>query len=128
MKTTDIHSFEKIHMQMQALHEEIGALSRKSPNDALNKFKLKLINGLIQEANALLRREYKPLDGFEVLSDDDIPTNSDVTMVVAQYLNCLEKLRADNIQRKPSSASWYWIVNNSLSDVQTAPPRKLQEK
>lgn len=128
MKLADVHLFEKIHVQMEALHAEIGALSKKSPNDALNKFKLKLINGLMQEANGLLTGEYKPLEGFEVFNEDDIPTNSDVTMVLAQYLNCLEKLRADNIQQKEFSSSWYWVVSNRLSDVQTAPPQKLQEK
>lgn len=128
MKTTDVHQFEKIHVQMQALHDEIGALSKKSPNDALNKFKLKLINGLIQEANSLLKGDYKPLVGFETFSEDDIPTNSDVIMVLAQYLNCLEKLRADNIKKDDFGPSWFWVINNKTSDIRTAPPRKLQEK
>ena len=127
MKLADVHLFEKINVQMKALHIEIGALSKKSPNDALNKFKLGLINGLMQEANALLKGEYKPFEKFDVFSENDIPTNSDVTMVLAQYLNCLEKLRADNIQQKEYSKSWYWVVNNRISDVQTASPQKLRE-
>ncbi len=128
MKTTDVNLFEKIHVQMQALHDEVGVLSKKSPNDALNKFKLKLVNGLIQEANSLLKGDYKPLDGFEVFNEDEIPTNSDVVMVLAQYLNCLEKLRADNIRESDTDIGWYWIINNKTSTIRTAPPRKLQEK
>ena len=128
MKTTDVNLFEKIHVQMQALHDEVGVLSKKSPNDALNKFKLMLVNGLIQEANSLLKGDYKPLVGFEVFSQDDIPTNSDVVMVLAQYLNCLEKLRADNIRKDDFGRGWFWVINNKISDIRTAPPLKLQEK
>ena len=128
MKPDDVQTFEKLNAQIEALHSEIGALSKKSPNDALNKFKLTLINGLIREANALLTGDYKPLQGFELFSEDDIPTNSDVTMVLAQYLNCLEKLRADNIQQKEYSVRWYWIINKRVSNIETAPPRKLREK
>jgi hypothetical protein len=128
VKTTEVNLFEKIQVQMQALHDEVGVLSKKSPNDALNKFKLKLVNGLIHEANSLLTDDYKPLAGFEVFNEDDIPTNSDVVMVLAQYLNCLEKLRSDNIEESDDDYGWYWVINNKLSDIKTKPPRKLQEK
>jgi hypothetical protein len=128
VRATDVNLFEKIHVQMQALHDEVGVLSKKSPNDAINKFKLKLINGLLQETNSLLKGDYIPLVGFEMFSEDDIPTNSDVVIVLAQYLNCLEKLRADNIRQSDFDVSWFWIVNNKISDIRTAPPRKLQEK
>jgi len=97
MKTKQVQCFEKMHVQMQSLHTEIGTLSKKSPNDAVNKFKLKLINNLLQTGNELLKGEYKALAGFDQFDEVDIPTNSDVTVVLAQYLNCLEKLRADNI-------------------------------
>lgn len=128
MKPDDVQMFEKLHSQIEALHSEIGALSKKTPNDALNMFKLTLINGLIRETNSLLTGDYKPLHGFEAFSEDDIPTNSDVTMVLAQYLNCLEKLRADNIQQNEMKGIWYWIINGRLSDIRTAPPHKLREK
>jgi hypothetical protein len=128
MNTKDVHSFEKTQAQIQALHEEIGALSKKSPGDALNKFKLKLVNELIGEANGLLKGDYRPLGDFESFSEEDIPTNSDVTLVLAQYLSCLEKFRADNIQRGEHNIGWYWTVGNHISDIQTAPPRKLHKE
>ena len=128
METEQVRCFEKIHVQMKSLHTEIGALSKKSPNDAVNKFKLKLINGLLQAGNELLNTEYKPLAGFDQFDVDDIPTNSDVTVVLAQYLNCLEKLRADNIRRELGINRWYWNVDGEMSDIQTAPPRKLKER
>lgn len=127
MKRKEVESFEKLHGQVGALYEEIGTLSKKLPNDALNKFKLKLINGLLSEANLLLKGDYRPLEGFGLFSEDDIPTNSDVTMVLAQYLNCLEKMRADNV-RQDDLGSWVWIVDGRESEIRTAEPKKLKVK
>ena len=128
MKREQVQCFEKLHVQMKSLHTEIGTLSKKSPNDAVNKFKLKLINNLLQTGNELLKGEYKPLAGFDQFDEDDIPTNSDVTVVLAQYLNCLEKLRADNIRKHEHGVRWFWIVDGRSSEIETVPPRKLKEK
>ena len=71
---------------MEGLHKEITALTRKSPNDAVNEFKLRFINSVIAEANLLLGDKYKPLQGFEQFNSDDLPSNSDVTFIIWQYI------------------------------------------
>lgn len=128
MEAEQVKCFEKTHLQMQSLHAEIGALSKKSPGDAVNKFKLNLVNALLQAGNEMLKGEYEPLAGFDQFDEDDLPTNSDVTVVLAQYLNCLEKLRADNIRQDVRGVKWFWVVKGRLSDIRTASPRKLKEK
>jgi hypothetical protein len=87
--------FRKIEAQLSSLHEEIGHLSKKNPNAALNKFKLDLINKVLAEANALLMEEYMPFEGFEQFDEVEIPNNSDVVMVLAQYLQCLDRQSHD---------------------------------
>lgn len=126
MTQTEINKFEKTHTQLESLHNEIGVLSKKSTNDALNKFKLKFVNTALLEANEILGTTHKPFNDFDQFSEDDLPTNSDVTMIIGQYLNCLEKLRADNITMK--SGSWYWVSQNSTTDIRTSSPRKIQNK
>lgn len=126
MTEEDVNKFEKVQSQIDGLYKEIGILSKKSPNDAVNKFKLKFINQILTEANSLLIDNYKPLDGFDKFEDDDIPSNSDVTMIFEQYLNCFEKLRSDNI--KVQSGWWYWLVEGEVSDIRTTKPYKLNEK
>ena len=44
MTRQQVSEFEKANAQLGGLFEEISALSRKSPDSAVNKFKLKLIN------------------------------------------------------------------------------------
>jgi hypothetical protein len=43
------------------------------------------------------------------ISDNDVPQNSDVVFMLSQYLQCLEKLRADNVVKRPGE--WCWVVD-----------------
>ncbi|NJB84215.1 hypothetical protein [Wenyingzhuangia aestuarii] len=125
MTELEVNKFEKTQSQIEGLYKEIGILSRKSPNDAVNKFKLKFINQLLIEANNLLTGIYKPLEGFEIFEEDDLPSNSDVTFIFEQYLNCLEKLRGDNVIRTSINA-WCWLVDGNESTIKTSAPKKLK--
>jgi len=53
VKRKQIDEFEALQGQLQAFHEEMASLVKKSPNDALNKFKLGLVNSVLKKANAL---------------------------------------------------------------------------
>lgn len=129
MTIQEVDKFEKLQAQLDGLHMEISALSKKSQNDALNKFKLKFVNQLISDANELLGDGYKPFREFSSFDENDIPTNSDVAMMLTQYLNCLEKLRTDNIKKEDKFPhNWYWIVNGKISNIRTVTPQKIKEK
>ncbi|MHA8061418.1 hypothetical protein PQG22_09095 [Aquirufa beregesia] len=47
MTKQEVDTFEKVQSQLDGLHSEISALSKKSQNDALNKFKLKFVNQIL---------------------------------------------------------------------------------
>ena len=100
MKTReDVERLEKIIGQLAAIHREISLLSRKSPNDAMNVFKLGRINRTLEVANDVLGSSYLPVEGFQVFDEDDVPSNSDVVFVVAQYIEEAQRYRTDNIVR-----------------------------
>ncbi|MNJ83826.1 hypothetical protein D3C87_12520 [compost metagenome] len=132
MTKEDVNKFEKVQSQIEGVLLEVSNLVKKSPNDAVNKFKLKFINEIVEVANKLLGKSYKPLSSFETFDEDDLPSNSDVSFVLSQYLSCFEKLRADNIYRKQEYDGnkyfyeWYWIVSNTKSAIKTAPPKKIK--
>ena len=132
MKTKEINLFEKTQSQLEGLLSEITVLAKKSPNDGVNKFKLKFINEILNSGNQILGKTYKPLDSFAQFDEDDLPTNSDVTFILSQYLNCLEKMRADNIVRKSDYDGnkhvyeWFWVVDGSISKIKTSPPKKIK--
>lgn len=91
---------EKVNAQLQSLFNEISVLTKKKPDSLINKLKMKIINSIIEEAIAVLGKENIPLMDFKGFSDNDLPSNSDVTIVCGQYLSCLRKFRSDNIKQK----------------------------
>jgi hypothetical protein len=121
MKKAEMEALEKATGKLDSLHKEIGILSKKSPNDAVNKFKLSYVNGIIKEANDVLGSSRLPLPGFEQFDADELPSNSDVVMVAAQYLEALDLLRSANITMH-AGVRWKYLLEDSGENVFTAPP------
>lgn len=125
MKTIEeIEKLEKIIGQLQGAHTEISLLAKKSPADSLNPFKMKLINNVIKASNEVLGTKYKPFDHFDQFEADDLPSNSDVTMILAQYMEEAERYRSDNVVNDGLN-EWFYKVNGRASNIQSAPPSKI---
>lgn len=127
LSAPEVDEFERLQAQMEGLHTEIQTLVRKSPNDLLNKFKLGLINAVLLRANALLRDRYRPFADFADFADAQAPSNSDVMLVLSQYLAAMESMRADHIHQK-IGGTWVWMIDGQESQVKTRPPLKLDRK
>lgn len=77
---------KKVLEQMRTLLHEFRILSGKKPNEPINVFKLKYVNKTLEAANDVLGDD-KPYDDFEKFSEEDLPTNSDVLMILSLYLD-----------------------------------------
>ena len=121
-----VEILERLVGQLQGLHAEITQLAKKSPNDAVNAFKLTLINKVIEAGNAVLGERYRPFADFEKFDIDEVPTNSDVTLILSQYMEQAERFRSDNIQ--PYGGTWFYTVNGTTSGIRTAPPSRIGNK
>lgn len=127
MKTNDeVEALERLIVQLSGLHAEISQLAKKSPNDALNAFKLKLVNNVIAAGNTILPNGYRPFEDFEQFDTDDMPTNSDVTMILTQYMEQSERYRSDNVMYE--DYEWVYKVNGRSSRIKAAQPTKVGEK
>jgi hypothetical protein len=124
MKVKEIDEFETLHGQLQSFSEDLNTLAKKSPNDALNKFKLALVNSVLQKANTFLQMTRKPFADFQQFDEASIPSNSDVLVMVSQYLSAFEKLRTENIRW--TSTGWLWEAEDDKEfSRRTAPPKIL---
>lgn len=134
MKRKDVDDFEKLSGQLQGIYEELSILSKKSPNDAVNQFKLNFINQLLNYSNEFFGEKYRPFKEFSEFNTDDMPQNSDVVFILSQYIQCFEKLRADNV--KMQRGNWCWFVDaegdetgdeSGLIYIRTTCPKRLRE-
>jgi hypothetical protein len=80
----------KLLEQFQALQAQLSILSKQKPHDPVNAFKLNFVNILLEQANAYLRENYRPFDNFTVFDPESLPTNSDVVVILSQYIQCVE--------------------------------------
>ena len=118
----DAEKLEKLIRQLHGLHSEISLLAKKSPNDAVNTFKLKFINKVLQAENEVLGDTYKPFADFSLFEFDDLPSNSDVTVVLTQYIQEAEGYKSNNIIY--SDHKLVYKVNGSPSKIETNRPRE----
>jgi hypothetical protein len=125
MKVEDVDLYEKVQAQIERLHGELTTLSKKNPDNPINKFKLNLINEKLREANKLLTGPHKPFSDFEIFDESSLPTASDVALVLSQYLSCLEGWRSANISEV--DYEWYWDVDDGTA-IKTRPPSRFRRE
>ena len=121
MNLQNVEHFLRLQPKVKSIYEEVALLSKKNPNDVVNKFKLSLINALLAQANEILGDAYKPFSEFDLFDKDELPTTSDVVFVLSPYLGALERLRCDNIEGEFNS--WYWVIDGDEGhELATARP------
>jgi hypothetical protein len=120
-----VASFEKAESQMLVLIREFAELSKKKPDGAINRFKLKYLNQILGVLNENLEKK-RPFEDFTLFDEDSIPSNSDVKMMLSQYASQTLAFRIENT-RRDSSQNYYWILDGE-SIVKTVEPRLRNAK
>src|SRR5690242_198369 len=98
MNLAAIEIFRKMLAQLDALHQEMGSAAKKSPDKTVSAFKVKFANKVLEQAVGILG-DSAPALGFSQFDLDDLPTASDVSFIVTQFVECAEKIRCENIKR-----------------------------
>lgn len=125
MKKEDLDRLEKVTGNLEGLHRELSVLAKKSTTDGLNSFKLKLVNAALDAANQILTHGYRPIEGFEQFDPDDVPSNSDATVVLTVYLEELERYRSDQVT-VIGGVNYYVFTDGEK--LRASAPRRLARK
>ena len=125
MKATDVDVFERVKGQLRQFQIELSGLSKSKPDNLINKFKLTFINEKLGEANRILTGDFKPFNDFNVFDSEQLPTNSDVVLILSQYLDCLEALRCANIAYSSMDGRWYWRLEDRVP-IETQPSTRYR--
>ena len=73
--------------------KEFDLLSKKKADGQLNSMKIKMANRVLEPLKELFKHEesHKFLD---TLNEDELPTNSDVVLIVSQYETAINEFRS----------------------------------
>lgn len=113
-KKDDILEFEKLEQQLHSFLDDISELSKKRPNDPPNKFKLKFINTTLSKLNSLLKDD-RPFAEFKQFDIDELPSNSDVVLLLSQYAAAVHRFRVENTTNDEDNS--VWIVRGRETEI-----------
>jgi len=122
-KKEDIWEFVKLEQQLHSFLAEVSELSKKRPNDPLNKFKLKFINATVSKLNSLLKDD-RPFADFKQFDVDDLPSNSDVVVILSQYTAAVHRFRMDNTTDDGDESTW--IVRGKETEIISGDPEDFK--
>lgn len=89
---------------LRAMQTEFQELSRKKPEAAISKGKVAVVNRLLESCRSVLADE-KSLRLLDLLQSDDLPQNSDVSLMLSQYVAAMKEFRESHY-----SGSMGWVV------------------
>lgn len=69
---------------------------------------------------------YRPFKNFNEFDNDDVPSNSDVTLILTQYLEQAERYRSDNIVWENNM--WTYKFDGEASGIEAARPSRTGSK
>ena len=91
-KNEDIENYLLLAELLAAQKKEFDALSKKKSDGQLNLMKIKMVNRVLEPLNALFKNE--PSHSYlDILNEDDLPTNSDVVLIISQYKTAIKNFR-----------------------------------
>ncbi len=112
----NIEDYSLLKDMLHAQRQEFDILSKKKSDGPLNKMKIKMVNRVLEPLNELLRNEpsHKFLD---VLNEDEMPTNSDVVLIISQYEEALQNF-----------SNRYFLIDQNYTDKYGTPKKRWNIK
>lgn len=85
---SEVEQFKLLSPLINGIYYEFQELSKKKPESPLNTYKVKMANRILEPIKELLKNE--PIVNFlDILDIDELPTNSDVILILNHYLKAL---------------------------------------
>lgn len=91
---------------LQAMFIEFKELSKKKPDAAVSKSKIKIVNRLLGKIRSVLKDE-ESIDYLDLLDEDDVPQASDVTLILSQYVASMDAFHKKHHGYNGSEYAWF---------------------
>lgn len=91
---------------LKAMYAEFKEISKKKPDSAVNKNKIKIVNRLLEKVRVVLSDELS-IDFLDLLDEDDVPQASDVTLIISQYVAAMDAFHEKYYGWNGSDHTWF---------------------
>jgi hypothetical protein len=89
-----------------AMYAEFKEISKKKPDSAVSKSKIKIVNRLLEKVRTVLSDE-ESISFLDLLDEDDVPQASDVTLILSQYVAAMNAFHQKHYGWDGSSHIWF---------------------
>jgi hypothetical protein len=90
-----VSKFMMIYPMLVLSRDEMRTFYANNKDSVSNKLKVKMINKLINSAREFLVKE-PILEYLEQLDEDMLPQNSDIVLILCQYIEALDQFKRKN--------------------------------
>jgi len=91
---------------LEAMYSEFKELSKKKPDAAVSKSKIKIVNRLLEKVTIVLSDE-ESIGYLDLLDEDDVPQVSDVTLILSQYVAAMKAFYQKHFGYNGSTHTWF---------------------
>lgn len=84
-----VQNYDTTMPLLEAMYSEFKELSKKKPDAAVSKSKIKIANRLLEKVRTVLENS-NSMEFLDLLDEDDVPQVSDVTLILSQYVASME--------------------------------------
>lgn len=121
-----IQNFEKTIGQLNVLIGDFSELSKKKPDGPVNKFKISLVNSILEKLNQILDDENKPFNDFTLFSEEEFTSNSDILVILNLYHNSSKGFAEKNVESRNYNS--HWVIDHKISNQVVSLPELFKEK
>lgn len=89
-----------------AMYAEFKEISKKKPDSAISKSKIKIVNRLLEKVWTVLSDE-ESIGFLDMLDEDDVPQASDVTLILSQYVAAMNAFREKHYGWDGLNHKWF---------------------
>ena len=117
---SELEEFERLELQLRAFHSELTKLRDADAavaDQSVSEIKLATVNELIAAAAAFLDAGISlqsVSDGFPTAS----VSNSDITVVLGQYIACFDAYRSRRVQFRYGRYHWRVSVDGNANNIE----------
>jgi hypothetical protein len=106
---TQADSYDTTRPLLDSMYAEFKELSKKKPDAAVSKNKLKIVNRLLERVRSVLADE-DSIVFLDLLDEDDLPQSSDVTLMLSQYDAAMNSFRKKYYGYNQRLSEHIWFI------------------
>ncbi len=104
---SEVDNYLMLSELLNSIYLEMKELSKKKPDEPLNKFKVSKINLILFDLTKHLTNE-PTAKYLEVLDNESLPTNSDAILIIGQFKAAMKRYKDKNTN---PYGKWFTVEN-----------------